>query len=99
MLGNHGYDPAEPAMQHPLLACGPAFRRSFLHTTLLENVDVFELLLLTLELDEAPVTSNGSRLRVRPLLAPVSLGFWIRSNGAVFWTACEWPGCAGWCGG
>ncbi|XP_043220521.1 bis(5'-adenosyl)-triphosphatase ENPP4-like [Amphibalanus amphitrite] len=85
--GDHGYDPASPLMDHPLLARGPAFRRQFVHTTRMENVDVAWLAALVLRLPLADDALNGSRLRVQPLLAPDSAAFWAGGAGAGFWTA------------
>ena len=87
MMGEHGYDPESPMMDHPLLARGPAFRRQFELPSRLENVDVAWLTALVLQLPLSPGSVNGSRQSVLPLLATNSAEFWAGGTSTGFWMA------------
>ena len=65
MLGDHGYDNAEPDMQALFLAHGPAFRTGVVLPTF-PNVDVYPLLMHLLDLPAQP--GDGTLAPLRPAL-------------------------------
>lgn len=65
--GDHGYDPASPAMRALFIAAGPAFRRGVVVEPF-RNVHVYELLARVLQLRPAP--NDGSLDSVRSVLQP-----------------------------
>lgn len=71
VLGNHGYDPAFPSMHHPLMARGPAFRRSSTPSPYtspsLNNVDTFLLCAAVLKIADIP-PNNASWRQIEQLL-------------------------------
>ena len=66
LLGNHGYDPAEPTMAAVFLAHGPAFRSGVV-VPAFDNVDVYQLLARLMGL--RPLANDGSLTPLKPALA------------------------------
>ncbi|KPM04091.1 secreted ectonucleotide pyrophosphatase/phosphodiesterase-like protein [Sarcoptes scabiei] len=67
--GNHGYNNSEPSMRPLFLAQGPRFKRSYKHSKLFENVDLYPLMLNLLEIPIEQFPSNGSFERVQQMLS------------------------------
>lgn len=66
LLGNHGYDPAEPTMAAIFLAHGPAFRSGVV-VPAFDNVDVYPLLARLMGLH--PLANDGRLAPLEPALA------------------------------
>lgn len=68
LKGDHGYDPATPAMQGLFIANGPAFRSDGAVIDAVENVHIYNLLCAAIGLTPAP--NDGDDRLVKAVLAP-----------------------------
>ncbi len=67
ILGAHGYCPEESDMQVAFRACGPDFKKGYVHGEIFQNVDLYPLLCVLLGIEPASV--DGRLERISPLLS------------------------------
>jgi predicted AlkP superfamily pyrophosphatase or phosphodiesterase len=60
--GNHGYNPFDTDMHAIFYARGPAFKTGYIHPTF-ENIDLYPLICLILNLKPVPVDGNLDKVR------------------------------------
>ncbi|RKY54573.1 MAG: alkaline phosphatase family protein, partial [Candidatus Neomarinimicrobiota bacterium] len=60
--GTHGYDPANKDMHTIFFACGPAFKKGYVHPAF-ENIHIYPLIAHILNLNPAPVDGNFDAIR------------------------------------
>lgn len=66
--GNHGFNNTLESMKPLFIGIGPRFKHRYRHETIIENVDLFPLMLELLKMPIKEYKSNGSFHRVRSML-------------------------------